>query len=198
MSRTTSTRFAALAVSPLAVSPLVVVTGSRAAFTGTTDNSGNSWAAGTVSLTDDDTGLVMFNAAGLKPGDVLDNCIVVTYGGNLASDVTLYAANLTGSLGTYLDLTVEQGTGGGFAGTATQSGEADCTGFTAAVGPPVYTGTLAGFAGTYAAFGSGFGVWAPTTTGQTQTFRFVVTVQDNNLAQNLTAGVDFIWEAQNQ
>lgn len=193
MSRTTTTRLAALLGSLLLVS-FVVITGSRAAFTGTTDNPGNSWAAGSVSLTDDDTGSAMFTAAGLKPGDVIENCVVVTYTGTLDADVTLYAANLSGSLGTYLDLDVELGTGGAFSATATQDGEVPCTGFT---GASIYSGTLAGFAGASDDFASGVGTWAPST-NDFQTYRFVVTVQDDNSAQSQTAGVDFIWEAQNQ
>ncbi len=91
MSRTSTTRLGAFALSLLLVG-FLVVTGSRAAFTDTTDNTGNNWATGTVSLSDDDTTLAMFNASGLKADDVIENCLVVTYDGSLDSDVTLYAA----------------------------------------------------------------------------------------------------------
>jgi hypothetical protein len=196
MSRTMSTRLVAMLGSLLLVS-FLVVTGSRAAFTGTTDNIGNSWAAGTVSLTDDDTGAAMFNASGLKPGDSLENCVVATYTGSLDSDVTLYAANLSGSLGTYLDLDIEIGGGGAFSATATQDGEVPCTGF---AGASIYSGTLAGFAGASTDFASGVttvGTW-DTSTNVARTYRFLITVQDDDNAQGATAGVDFIWEAQNQ
>lgn len=136
----------------------------------------------------------MFNAAGLKPGDVIENCLVVTYGGSLAANVKLYADSLVGTLGTYLNLGVEIGDGGAFPGTATTEGTIPCSGFT---GSSIYSGTLAGFAGTNTDFGSGVGVWAPTT-GLFKTYRFVVTVQDDNLAQGQTATVNFVWEAQNQ
>lgn len=193
MSRTNTTRLGALALSLLLVG-FLVVTGSRAAFTGTTDNTGNSWAAGTVSLSDDDTGSAMFTAADLKGGDVLENCLVVTYTGSLDADVKLYAENLTGSLGTYLDLEVEIGDGGSFSATATQDGEVACTGFS---GSSIYSGTLAGFAGASTNFATGVGTWGPSTS-DFKTYRFVVTVQDDNNAQSESASVDFVWEAQNQ
>jgi hypothetical protein len=194
MSRTSTTRLSALALSLLLVG-FLVVTGSRSAFTDTTINADNNWAAGTVSLTDDDAGFAMFNAAGLKADDIIENCLVVTYDGSLPANVKLYAGTLAGSLGTYLDLEVEIGDGGAFTGTATVEDTIPCTDFTN--GTSIYSGTLAAFAGTSTDFGSGVGVWAPTT-GLFKTYRFVVTVQDNNLAQGQTATVDFIWEAQNQ
>ncbi len=193
MSRTNTTRLGALALSLLLVG-FLVVTGSRAAFTATTDNTGNSWTAGTVSLSDDDTTKAMFTAVDLKGGDELENCIVVTYTGSLDADVTLYAESLAGSLGTYLDLEVEIGDGGSFSDTATQDGEVACTGFS---GSSIYSGTLAGFAGASTDFASGVGTWAPST-GDYKTYRFLVTVQDNNNAQGQSASVDFVWEAQNQ
>jgi len=196
MSRTSTTRLGAFALSFLLVG-FLVVTGSRAAFTDTTSNDGNSWAAGTVSLTDD-AASVMFNAADLKPGDTLENCIVVTYGGSLDADVTLYSESLTGDLGTYLDLEIQIGTGGSFDDTATADGQnaASCTGFTA--DSTIYpAGTVAGFAGASDDFASGVGTWGPST-GESMTYRFEVTVQDNDLAQGDIASLNFVWEAQNQ
>jgi len=50
MSRTSTTRLGAFALSLLLVG-FLVVTGSRAAFTDTTDNTGNAFAAGDLVLT---------------------------------------------------------------------------------------------------------------------------------------------------
>jgi len=196
MSRTSTTRLGAFALSLLLVG-FLVVTGSRAAFTDTTDNTGNSWATGTVALSDDDTTLAMFNASGLKADDVIENCLRVTYDGTLDSDVELYAAGLTGTLGTYLDLQIEIGDGGSFASTATAAGTVPCSGFVADVGGPIYSGTLASFAAARTDFGSGVGTWGPSA-GEFKTYRFLVTVQDDNDAQGLAAGLGFVWEAQNQ
>jgi hypothetical protein len=66
----------------LVVGALVVV-GSRAAFSATTANTANAWSAGTVVLSDDDSGSAMFNMSLMKPGSTSAKCIVVTYSGTL-------------------------------------------------------------------------------------------------------------------
>jgi hypothetical protein len=159
---------------------------SNAAFSGTTSNATNSWSSGGVSLSDDDSSTAMFSATGLKPGSTGANCITVTYTGNLAASVKLYATGYTGTLGTYLNLTVEQGTGGSFG---------SCTGFSA--GSTLYTGTLSGFAGAKVDFASGVGSFAPSTNGATAVYRFTYTLQDTNSAQGLSSTCGFTWEAQN-
>jgi hypothetical protein len=170
------------------VSGLVFQT-SSAAFSGTTTNSGNSFAAGTVSLSDDDSAGAMFSLSNLKPGDTSTKCIQLTYTGSLGSAIKLYGAIGGGTgLGSYIDLTVTSGTPGTFA---------DCSTF---AGTQIYTGTLANFASTYTNWTSGLSDpnWTPNTNGQTRTYRFVATLQDNNSAQGLTANtVSFTWEAQN-
>jgi hypothetical protein len=159
---------------------------SNAAFSGTTSNATNSWATGQVSLTDDDSNTAMFSVTGLKPGSTGSNCITVTYTGSVASAVKLYATGYTGTLGTYLTLSVDQGTGGSFG---------SCAGFTA--GSNIYTGTLAGFAGSKVDFASGVGSFAPSSNPTSAVYRFTYTLQDNNSAQSLTSTCGFTWEAQN-
>jgi hypothetical protein len=179
---------------------------TSAVFTGTTSNPSNSWSAGTVTLVDDDggtsptTGTAMFSTAvstaNLMPGNTGTHCIRVTYNGSFTSPpaVKLYAIGLAGTgLGTYLDLTIEednngQGTYGGcgtFAGTHIyQSGT-----------PAGSTGTLGYFAANMTNYNTGVGTWAPTAPGQAKTYRFRYTVQNNDLAQGLTASLNFVWEA---
>lgn len=179
---------------------VLVITGSRAAFTATTDNTANNWAAGDVAISDDDGGTTaMFNAPNLGPTDVVENCIVVTYDGSLAtSGVTLYGAETTpGTLDTYLNMTIEIGDGGVFPGAAaTQDGEIACAGFVA--DETIYTGTLANFTATATNYASGVepvAGWTPAT-NDFKTYRFVVTVQDNPLASGQDTEVAFTWEAQ--
>ena len=105
--------------------------------------------------------------------------------------MVLYVApgDLGGSgLAGYLDLTVERGSGAAAFG--------DCTGFTSAE-TLTTGGTLAAFAAASTDFASGAGTWAPAATGESQWYRVVVTLQDDNAAQGLDATVDFTWEAQN-
>jgi hypothetical protein len=176
---------------------ILVITGSRAAFTATTDNTANNWAAGDVAISDDDGGATaMFNALNLGPTDAVENCIVVTYDGSLTtSGVTLYGAETTpGTLDDYLDLTIEIGDGGTFPGlAATQDGEIPCAGFVA--NSTIYSGTLANFTATATDYASGVGVWTPAT-NDFKTYRFVVTVQDNPSASGQDTEVAFTWEAQ--
>jgi len=169
---------------------LLVMGTSRAAFFATTDNAGNSFASGDVTISDDDSGSAMFSVTDMAPGASAVKCINVQYDGSIVpSDIELYvsAGDLTGTgLDTYLNMDVELGTGGTFA---------DCTGF---AGASVYSGTLSGFAGSFTDFASGTGSWTAAATGDDQTYRFTFDLQDNNAAQNMDATVTFTWEAQNQ
>ncbi len=167
----------------LVIAVLLLSQTSMAAFTATTTNGTNSWAAGSVALTDDDSGSLMFNETGLVPNDSGENCITVTYNGNVNSDVRVYASS-SGTLATYLNVTIERGTGGGFG---------NCTGFSAS--ETLYSSSaLASLAATN--FATGLGTFAPTGSGQTTTYRIAWSVADNNLAQGQTATADFTWEAQ--
>jgi hypothetical protein len=177
-------RWAAAPVA-LVVASLLVWNASSSAFQATTTNGTNSWAAGTVAISDDDSGSAMFNATGLKPGDTGAKCILVTYGGSLAATVKLYSA-VTGTLGQYLDLTVEQGTGGTSSGCGSFAAEST-----------LYSGTLSGFGTAATNFANGVGSWTPGGAGATKAYRFTYTLQNNNAAQGLSASATFTWEAQN-
>lgn len=158
---------------------------SRAAFTATTSNSSNSWATGSVVLSDDDAGSAMFTSSNMTAGQSIVKCIAVTYSGSLTSGVTakLYGT-ASGALASYLNLTVEQGTGGGFG---------SCAGFS---GSPIYSGTVSGFASTYTNFGTGLAGFSPSANPESHTYRFTITVQNDNNAQSKTATADYTWEAQ--
>jgi hypothetical protein len=174
----------------LIVSGLLVWQSSYAAFSSTTSNSTNNWTAGTVVLTDDDSNTAAFTAASLKPGQTGEKCIVVTSSGNLASTVKLYATtySTTGALGSYIDLVIQEGTGGSYS---------SCTGFSSAA--THFTGTLAGFAAANTGFGNGLSSWAPAGGTVTKTFRIAYTINAStpNSAQGGTAAAGFTWEAQN-
>ena len=179
-------RLGAMAGALVLVSALVV-TGSRGAFSDTTDNTGNSWAAGTVTITDDDAAVAMFNATDMKPGDSVTECIVLTYSGSLVpANVRLYGVSGGSGLDAYLDMTIDEGSGGVFG---------NCTGFVLATTP--FSGTLASFAATHTNFTNGVAGWSPAATPESKTYRFTLTLQDNNLAQGLNGTATFTWEAQN-
>ncbi|GGL05182.1 hypothetical protein JOE58_003195 [Curtobacterium luteum] len=198
MSRVTprAARLAAWIAVPAALvaSGVVVSTASYSAFSATTVNPTSNWTAGTVALSDDDANTALFTVTGLKPGSTGTNCIAVTSTGSLPSTVKLYGTNAatTNALATNINLTVEQGTGGGFG---------SCTGFTAAAtSGTLYTGTVGGFGSTSTNFASGIGTWAPTgTASETRVYRFTYTVPTSapNSIQGGTAALGFTWEAQN-
>jgi len=179
-----------------AFAAVVAVAGTLAtfgAFSSTTTNPGNSFAAGTVTIGDNDGGSALYNLSNQKPGVQTDKCVKVTYTGSLDSTVKLYASAVTAG-GAFVDLAITSGTGT----------NAACSDFVAdATGSSVYTGTLKNFADTYTSFATGLADNPLATTkwqlNDAVTYRFRVSVQDNNSAQGATTGThSFTWEAQNQ
>jgi hypothetical protein len=112
-------------ISVLIVLGSLGLAGTWSAFSGTTANSGNTFAAGTVVLSDDDGGAAMFTLPTLKPGATATRCIDVAYTGSLPAQVRLRAASTGTGLDSALDLVVNRGT------FATPPGGGSCAGFTA-------------------------------------------------------------------
>src|SRR5690606_34272367 len=97
---------------------------SYAAFTGTTNNTGNEWSTGSVNLTDDDKGTAMFQVQNLLPGQSESKCIEVTANASVPSTVRGYTVNPVTSakgLEDHIWISIQSGDGGTFA---------DCTDFT--------------------------------------------------------------------
>jgi hypothetical protein len=169
------------------------------AFTSTTSNSGNQFAAGTVYISDNDSGSAMYSVSNQSPDSpAVVRCIKVTYTGTMDADVKIYASAV-GAVGQYIDLLVETGSG-----NPTFSG---CTGFTPDAAPTLYSGTLKNFADTYTSFASGLadnpGTATKWVTNDAVVYRFTLTLQDDNGANGgatpLSTGAhSFTWEAQNQ
>ncbi|MFN8052603.1 MAG: hypothetical protein U0Q22_14245 [Acidimicrobiales bacterium] len=168
-------------------SSFVVWSASDAAFSGTTTNGTNNWTAGAVAITDDDSGSAMFNVSGLVPGGTGSKCLTVTYGGNVTSNVRLYASSVSTTLAmnTYLNMKIEEGTGGSFA---------SCAGFSAT--STLFDNTLSNLTAT--TYGTGLSSWAPTGAAQAKTYRFTYTLSaaTPNSVQGGTSAETFTWEAQ--
>jgi hypothetical protein len=185
-----STRLATWAALPLAVvlSGVVVGTSSYAAFSDTTENAGNAWAAGKVAISDDDQGEALFDVAGLLPGDTGSNCVTVEADTSAPSSVRLYTADSTDleALGSSLGLVVERGTLTG-----------DCSTFQRE-GAPVYDGQLSGLLSA-TSFADGVGTWAVPagTTASTYRFSYELDAEAPNTVQEAVAETAFVWEAQN-
>jgi len=162
--------------------------GTSAVFTATTANAANSWTLGTVTLADDDSAAALFSASGLLPASTGSNCITVTYSGNVATTVRLYASASAdaGSVAQYIDVTVQQGTGGGFG---------SCGAFVPS--STVYTGTLDNFTATSTAYGNGVGTWAPSSPSSTvYKISYTLNAATPGNKQGAATTATFQWEAQ--
>jgi hypothetical protein len=174
--------------------------GTWSAFSATTENTGNTFATGTVVIGDSDGGGTspMLALADASPGTTDTSCITVTYTGSLPSSVHLYGTTAGTGLDQYLNLVVTRGSGA--------AGFDDCTGFTSDTtdyigsgNGVIYSGTLQGFPDAY-----GSAIVDPVagspeswTNPESHEYRFAVTVQDNTNAQGLNASQSFTWEARN-
>ena len=190
----------------MALVAVISIPGTRAAFSGETLNAGNEFDSATIDLTDDDGDVVMFNVAGMLPGDTLDHCILVTYTGPAGRDsngVNVFIPSYTpsaGDLDADLLITVEEGTDATpvFDPAGTRTGVQDglaCSSFTP-VTAVVTDEPLSTFATTYA---TGYGTWQPivTDTNTTQYYRITVKLATASTAdgESVTA-IPFTWRVE--
>jgi predicted ribosomally synthesized peptide with SipW-like signal peptide len=171
--------------------------GTFSAFSSTTTNSGNSFAAGTIFVDDNDAGSAMYTVSNQKPSVSTQRCIKVTYGGTLPADVKLYTTSSVGAVADYIDLTVEKGSG--------NPTFPNCTGF--APEATVYTGELDDFTTAKNSYANGIAAFPGAQTQWNQNdalvYRFTLTLQDDNNANGgatplATGSHAFTWEARNQ
>ena len=152
----------------MAVVSVLIITTSIAVFSDTTDTAGSSFSVGSVTLVDDDAAGSIFSVTNMTPGQTVTDCIMVTYQGTITnpSGVRVYSGGYTdsGDLDTYLNLTIEEGTGGSFG---------DCTGFTLE-NTIESGGTLSDFDTAHTNYATGAGVWDPASTPETKTYRITV------------------------
>ncbi len=177
LTRSTARAFAA-AVAALLIATLVVNRSSDA-LTAEGTASGAALSAGTISLVDDDEGRSLFDLGAMAPGRPVVRCLEVVYDGTiLPVDLAVRSAS-SGPLAAFLDVTLDEGTGGSFE---------DCAGFEST--RPVFDGTLAELTDAG---------WLPLgpvlNTGDARTFRLRIEVQDRTEALGQTARAEFVWEA---
>lgn len=163
----------------------LVYQASFAAFTATTDNQGNSWETGSLTLQNNSMGEAMFSVTGLKGagpagGETGTRCITVTKEGSLPADIVL-AADVTGdtaTLGAALQLAVDW-----------QTGEVppNCAGFAPA--DSVYSGALASM--------NSSAVWNAGADTQVRTYRVTWTLPatDSSTLQGKSVEAKLTWTA---
>jgi hypothetical protein len=173
--------------------------GVFSAFSSQTSNPGNNFSAGTVNISDNDAGAAAYNVSNGKPNSTQTSCVRVVYTGSLDADVHLYTPEAIGTLGPYVNLTIQPGT------QATPN--MNCSGFTP-VGSAAYTGTLSAWQTAHNSYATGLSVtpsasatkWA---TNDAVVYQITATLQDNNSANGVTSSMStgthsFVWEAHNQ
>jgi hypothetical protein len=165
----------------------MAMVGSQAAFSGATDNLGNSWTAGTVALTNNKAS-ALFTASGVVPGYTEAHCITVTSASTVPTTLSFYVAQgpNTNQLGDNLNLKIEAGSGGTDVGN-------DCTGFVPA--QTLHNGTMTGLSGARGTALTAVDIAAPLAAAGAQQFKITATLPANtpNTVQSGTAGMDFKW-----
>lgn len=184
MFRTNTYRgIAAVAGSILAL--LMVATTSRAVWTDTTANTGNSFDSGTVVLTDDDGDVALFTVTNAAPGDSWIGCIDVIYQGTVGADVVMTDITTTG----------DQGFADVLAISVDQHISADCTDAS-----PVTVSTAGDNLGNYTGAGGNPGysdTFGVTAAGDHRSYEITISFDSaaSNSTQGKTVGFGVTWTA---
>ncbi len=161
----------------------------HSSFTATARGDGNQFRAGSISLTDDDSGRVLFDLDALEPGSPPERrCVAVSYDstGDLASTVRLYGET-AGPLAEHLRLRVVRGHFDG-----PPPGDGRCTGLSAET-MTLFDDTLAAYPDSWAS-----GIVDPNPAwqiGDRAAYAFEVSLADTDAAQGKSATQAFVFEA---
>jgi hypothetical protein len=171
----------------------VAAFGTYSAFTGTSTNSGNSFASGTVSIQDDGPGTALFNVTNAAPTVTTVKCIQIKYTGSLASTVHVYIPST--SNGSQFQVMVERGSGM----TASDITNRTCSGFTAS-STAFANADLSTFPSTYAAGVAGKASDAAWAQNDTVDYRITMQAKDDptvnaHTSATSTGSFSITWEA---
>jgi spore coat-associated protein N len=164
------------------IAAVAVAVGSSASFTASSANPSNTFAAGTLSISNSKEALAVLTASGMKPGDSTNGTVDVQNTGSLSGAFSLSRSNIVDSdvlnpLSAKLDLVVK-----------------DCGDFSS--GPPTCdAGDPVKYTGTIAAMGST--ALGPFAANEKHRYEFVVTFDSNasNAYQGDNSSVQFDWNA---
>ena len=152
-----------------------VAIGSGANFTAASSNPGNTFATGTLAMTNGQSGAIL-TASNMRPGDSQSGTVDITNSGSLSGAYTLAESSVTGAtLAAQLDLAVVD--------CGDTSGTPNC-----ATGPTLYSGKLDSLSST------SLGTFAA---GQGRRYQFTVSLpaSTGNAFQGLSSSVQFDWSA---
>ena len=165
------------------------------AFSSIRSHNNNTFAAGSVTLTDNTAdGSTLLTASNMKPGDTVQACVLLNYSGSLPADVKTYATITGTGLDQYLTYTVTEGTF-----SATQAaGSTSCANFSPIATQAQWgTGNLSAYPTTYAAGHQSANntQWNPNTS---RAIRVDLVLQDVNAAQGRNTTAQVYFEARNR
>jgi hypothetical protein len=180
-SNRSTARVLAAALAALLVS-FLVIDRSAAAFKATSENAGNTFTLGRVTLGDDDAGAPLFTLPALVPGELVENCITVTYAGSVYPATVRLSGTGTGPLAPSLLMKLDAGDGGGFG---------DCDGFEPS--SSLFEGNLDSFVDTHPAQ-AGIEVFRPVADAPARTFRFSFGLPEDFDDQGAQSTAAFRWE----
>jgi hypothetical protein len=188
--RTTRRGVVLSAAGALAVTAALVWQSAYAGFTDTTTNLPASISTGTVAVSNNVEGYGALTLPEMRPGVSATECVIVTSTGSKPAQVRLYGQNRSATAVTnYLTFEWSSGSGGGVNG--------DCAGFVAS-GTPL-TVPMAKFPTDYA---TGVLLWdtAGGTATESRTYRLTYTMSTSAPpnTKGTSAGITFVWEAQNR
>jgi hypothetical protein len=178
---------------------LVAGLGTYPAFSSSATNPGDSFSAGTVTISDNDAGGALLSLSGAVPGDSDSGCIRVLYSGSLSSTVRVYGSS-SGPLAPYLTLTVTRGADPAPSFPSCSGFTPDATNYIGAGPGVIYSGPLTSFPGSAAT-----GIQDPVaaspetwTTSEDHVYRFSVTLINDPAARNKSGSATFTWQSRNQ
>jgi len=155
-----------------------ITVGSGANFTASAANPGNVFATGSLTIGNSPS-TALFNATGLKPGDINTGTVDIENTGTLSGTFQLATANGSGDTSLLGQLTVVVGDCGAWSGGSPPSCASPST---------VYSGAISGLTG------SSLGTYAA---AAKRRYKFTVTLPSNtdDSFQGKSAQVDFAWSA---
>ncbi|HEX8067981.1 MAG TPA: TasA family protein [Thermoleophilaceae bacterium] len=195
----TTARKVILSLLVLGLTGVAVGAVTWSAFYGTTQSSGNSFAAGTIAIGDNDAGSALLTLSNARPGDSSTRCIKVSYTGSLAASVRMYAAT-SGTLASHVDLVVTRGTDSSPSFPSCTGFSPDATNYVGAGAGVVYSGLLSAFPTSGTATSEPPGAPATWSSPDAHSYKFTATLRTDApaSAQGVSATADFTWEARSQ
>jgi len=187
----------------VAIGLVTVLAGAQtwSAFHATSASDDNSFAAGTVVLTDNDGGTALLSLPGAIPGDSDNACVKVSYAGSLPSELRLHGTTTGDGLDPYLNLVLTRGTfpGAPPASNSCVGFSADATDYLGSGAGVIYSGTLQAFPDDYGAGHIDPRPASPETwtSGESHVYKLQITLQNDLDARSKTATQTFTWEARN-